>query len=132
MMDAILQGIPHVICYIDDILITGFSDDVHLTNLEEVFSRLNQQGIKLQKEKCVFFQSTVEYLGHIVDKEGIHTAPSKVEVIQLAPKPKNIKKLHCFLGLATYYRKFVPNLSSLVQPLNLLLRKGAEWMWSRD
>ena len=72
-MDSILQGILHVLCYMDDILITGANDHNHLQNLSEVLSWLEQQGIKLKKEKCKFMATSVEYLGHKVDATGIHT-----------------------------------------------------------
>jgi len=62
-MDAILQGIPSVICYLDDLLIMGTSDQEHLWHLQQVLTRLTEQGIKLKKEKCSFLQNSVEYLG---------------------------------------------------------------------
>ena len=70
-MDAILQGFTYVICYLDDILITGPTDQEHLETLEEVLSRLKQHGIRL-KNKCQFLQDAVEYLGHQIDAQGIH------------------------------------------------------------
>ena len=71
-MDTILQGIPNVLCYLDDILITGLSEKEHLQNLEEVLKRLQQHGIKVKANKCVFDQDSVEYLGHVIDKR-LHT-----------------------------------------------------------
>ena len=71
-MDTILQGIPHVLCYIDDLLITGETEEEHLRNLEEVLKRLQDHGIVLKKSKCFFLQDSVEYLGHIIDAEGLH------------------------------------------------------------
>ena len=79
IMDEILQGIPRVVCYLDDILISGSSDKEHLTNLEEVLKRFREADIHLGKEKCVFWAESVEYLGHVVSKEGLRTADSKVE-----------------------------------------------------
>ena len=89
-MDAILQGIPSVICYLDDLLVTGASDQEHLQNLQEVLSRLKEQGIKLKEEKCTFLQNAVEYLGFVIDTSGVHTAPSKLEAIK---RPQNQKML---------------------------------------
>ena len=86
-MDTVLQGIPHCICYLDDILVTGRSDKEHLRNLEEVLSRLRKYGIRLKEDKCQFLQDSVEYLGHQVDAEGVHTSPKKVEAILKAPRP---------------------------------------------
>ena len=129
-MDSILQGIPRVFCYIDDILITGTDDQDHLKNLSETLSRLESQGIKLKNGKCKFLAESVEYLGHKVDANGIHTSSHKVEAIQKAPPPKNVQQLKSFLGLVHYYGKFIPNLSSLLQPLNQLLKSKARWKWT--
>ena len=71
-MDTVLQGIPHVICYLDDILVTGTDDADHLQNLRAVFKRLQEHGFRLKKEKCSLLQHSVEYLGHKIDAEGIH------------------------------------------------------------
>ena len=70
LMDTILQGIPHVICYIDDILITGSNDEEHLHNLASVFERLRQHGFRLKKEKCEFLKDSVEFLGHKIDQKA--------------------------------------------------------------
>ena len=76
-MDSILQGIPQVLCYLDDILITGASKEEHIGNLDKVLSRLQEYGIRVNTAKCVFLQNSVEYLGHIIDSEGLHTSPKK-------------------------------------------------------
>ena len=80
-------------CYNDDILITGTSEQEHLHNLEEVLKRLSEYEIQVKREKSTFFKDTVEYLGHQISAEGLHTTPKKVEVIQTAPAPKNIQGL---------------------------------------
>ena len=112
-MDSILQGLPQVLCYIDDILVTGKNDKEHLQNLAQVLTRLEQQGIRLKKDKCKFMEASVEYLRHIIDKNGLHTSDWKIEAIQKAPTPKNTQQLKPFLGLVHYYGKFISNLSSL-------------------
>ena len=63
-MDTILQGIPHTICYLDDILVMGANDAEHLSNLKEVLSRLQRHGVHLKQKKCCFMQDSVDYLGH--------------------------------------------------------------------
>ena len=131
-MDAILQGIPHVVCYLDDILITGESEAQHLKNLEEVLCRLQENGLRLHKSKCHFFQRSVEYLGHHIDAEGIHTSDRKIKAILQARAPQNMSELRSFLGLINYYSKFILNLSSLLHPLHQLLQAGAPWKWSKD
>ena len=73
-MDSVLQGIPGVVCYLDDILVTGKDDEQHLEALREVLQRLQQHGLVLQQNKCAFMQESVEYLGHIVDAQGLGMA----------------------------------------------------------
>ena len=131
-MDTILQGIPHVVCYIDDILVTGESEEEHLRNLEEVLKRLRQHGIRIKRSKCAFLQESVEYLGHEVDAKGIHTTTQKVEAIVNAPSPKDVQQLRSFLGMLHYYGKFIPNLATLIHPLNELLHTGTKWKWSKE
>ena len=131
-MNSLLQGIPGVICYLDDILITGASDTDHLTNLEEVLRRLQEEGMRLQKDKCKFFQESVEYLGHHIDSQGIHTSEKKVKAILDAPTPRNIQELRSFLGLLNYYAKFMSGLASILHPLHSLLQAGQPWKWSGD
>jgi len=77
-MEKVLQGIKNVINFIDDIVITGANKEEHLKNLKEVFKRLSQAGFKVNIKKSVFFQSEIRYLGHIINKEGLHKDPEKV------------------------------------------------------
>ena len=131
-IDTILQGIPHVVCYLDDILITGEDDAEHLRNLEEVFRRLEHHGLHLKKAKCEFMQSSVDYLGYHVDAQGLHTMPSKLDAITHAPEPQNVTQLRSFLGLLNYYGKFILNLATLIHPLNRLLCKDVRWKWDSE
>ena len=105
-MAAILQGLPRDICYLDDILVTGVTDDDHLQNLEEVLTRLQKHGICLKREKCQFLKDSVDYLGHHIDARGVHAAPSKVEAVMKAPSSRNVHELWSFLGMINYYGKF--------------------------
>lgn len=132
LMDTILQGIPHVVCYIDDILVTGLDQEEHLHNLSQVLERLEKHGFRLKQSKCEFLQDSVIYLGHKIDGEGIHPIPSKVEAISNAPEPQNLQELRSFLGLLNYYGKFIRNLSTLIHPLNNLLQKDQRWRWSPE
>ena len=129
-MEKILQGISHVVVYIDDILVTGRNDQQHLEVLEEVLTRLQEYGLRLKKEKCFFMRPSVTYLGYIVDREGLHPTPEKVKAITQAPAPKNVVELRSFLGLVNYCGKFIPHLSTIVAPLNHLLCKNTRWKWT--
>ena len=131
-MDTILQGLPHVLCFIDDILITGSNEEEHLQNLESVLKRLDHHGLTVKKSKCAFMQESVDYLGHRVDAEGLHTSTEKVEAIQRAPVPHNQQQLRSFLGLIQYYGRFIPDLASILAPLNMLLQKNGKWRWTAD
>lgn len=111
VMNTILQGAPGAMCYIDDILVTGATDEEHLQNLEEVFHRLQAHSIRMKRSKCYFMQDSVACLGHLVDAEGIHATPEKIAAIVKAPLPKKVQQLRSFLGLLNYYRKFLPNLA---------------------
>ena len=132
LMDTVLQGIPGVVCYIDDILVTGTTQSDHLRNLEEVFQRLERHGFRLKKEKCTFLANSVEYLGHQIDCEGIRALPSKTEAIVNAPTPTNVHQLRSFLGLLNYYGKFIRNLSTIIHPLNTLLQAKHTWKWTQE
>ena len=131
LMDVVLQGILGVLCYIDEILVSGKDEGSHLKSLEGVFRRLEKHGFRLKPEKCEFLLSLVEYLGHQVSKDGIRALPSKVAAIDKAPAPTNIQELCSFLGLLNYYGKFIPNLATVLHPLNALLQTDRKWTWSK-
>jgi len=131
-MDTVLQGIPGVTCYIDDILVSGKDEKQHLQILEEVFRRLEEHEFHLKQEKCEFFTQSVEYLGHAIDQEGIRPLPSKVAAIVKAPAPTNLQELRSFLGLLNYYSKFILNLATIIHPLNELLQTDRKWRWSEE
>ena len=132
IMDKVLQGLPNVHCFLDDILVTGNDDTHHLENLKAVLSCLEQLGLRVQKEKCKFFRSSLEYLGHIIDSKGLHKALDKVHAILDAPESTNTSQLRSFLGLINYCARFVPNLLTLLHPLKALLHKEVKWEWSEE
>ena len=101
-MDTVLEGIPHVICYIDDILVTGTNDANHLQNLATVLECLEKHGLHLKKGKCAFLQESVEYLGHKIDAKRLHALPSKIRAMTEAPTPRNVTEVRAFLGLLSY------------------------------
>ena len=126
-MDNILAGLENVMCFIDDILVTGNTEWDHLKTLEEVLQRLDKHNVILNKTKCQFVKSEVTYLGHTVSANGIQPIQNKVEAIRKAPPPANLTELHSFLGSVQYYVKFVPNLSIVLHPLHDRLKAGVEW-----
>ena len=92
IIENLLKGIPGVSVYLDDILVTGKSDDEHLSNLKQVLTCLSNNGLKLAKEKCQFLLPSVEYLGFRVTRDGIQPTASKVQAIKEAPSPANVQE----------------------------------------
>ena len=113
-----------------DILITGETESDHLQSLEEVLNRLVKAGLRVKKHKCKFMAPSVTYLGYVIDAEGLHPLPDKVQAVQQAPTPRSVTELKSYLGLLTYYGKFLPNLSTRLAPLYKLLGKNVKWKWS--
>ena len=130
-MDTLLHGIPGVCVYIDDILISGRSEEEHLAHLSEVLKRLADSGMRLKREKCSFLLSSVEYLGHVISAEGLKTSDSKVKAVSNAPVPTNVRELRSFLGLVNYYGKFLPDLATTLSPLYILLQRNKRWSWQK-
>ena len=120
-----------MVVYLDHILVTGPTEENHLATLEEVLKRLQTAGLRLRKDKCVFMAPSVAYLGHRIDAQGLHPLPDKVRAIQEAPRPRNVSKLKSYLGLLSYYSKFLPNLATVLAPLYGLLRRYEKWRWTR-
>jgi hypothetical protein len=132
VMENLLQGIPRVCVYLDDILVTGATEQEHLANLAQVLQRLQSAGMRLKSSKCAFLLSSVSYLGHIISAEGLRTAESKVQAVVDAPNPKNLSELRSFLGMVNYYGKFLPNLATTLAPLYKLLRQTTAWKWGHS
>ena len=132
VIDTVLQGIPGVVAYLDDILITGPTQEEHLAALEEVLKRLSKAGLRANLKKCEFMKSSVTYLGHVIDEQGLHPMPDKIRAIHQAPTPRSLTELKSYLGLLTYYSKFLPHLASSLRPLYNLLRKGTPWQWGSE
>ena len=90
MMDTILQGMDGVICYLDDIMVSGRTEEEHLTNLRKVLERLQEHGIRAKRAKCTFLKTSVQYLGHVIGADRLHATDAKIEAIVNAPSPKNV------------------------------------------
>lgn len=128
-METLLSGIDGVSCWLDDICVTGPNKQVHLERLREVLQRLKDAGLRLQKEKCEFFKSSVTYLGYVINKNGLQSCPGKVQAILNSPDPTDITGVKRFLGMVNYYRNFIPNASAIMNPLHDLLRADTKWVW---
>ena len=131
-IDQVIAGIPNTIAYLDDILITGKTEDEHMQTLEMVLSKLAEFGFTCNPTKCTFFQNEVTYLGFIIDKNGKRPDPKRVEAIINMPTPKNVKELEAFIGKVNYYGNFISNFSAKCKVLNRLRQANAIWVWSSE
>jgi hypothetical protein len=114
-----------VLVFFDDILIYSKTWTYHLAHVDRVLHLLSQHQLFLKQFKCAFDASEVEYLGHLVGKDGVRVDPKKIEAMQDWPQPKTLKILRGFLGLTGYYRKFVKNFGKIATPLTALLKKNS-------
>ena len=131
-MEKILEGIDGVVCFMDDVVVCGDTDEQHDARLKQVLDRVIQAGLKLNREKCEFNQKDLIFLGHKFGPNGIEPDKAKVEAIQNMPEPENETELRRFLGMVNYLGRFVPNLSQIMHPLNALLNKDAVWLWGHE
>ena len=107
MMDGILGDLPFCVCYIDDILIYSSDSQQHLQHIATVLDRLQQNGMVVRYNKCVFGARQVEFLGHHLTSAGVSPLPGKVTAIKRFPTPFTVKALQEFVGLVNYYHRFV-------------------------
>ena len=113
----------------DDILVFGNSYEQHDERLEAVLRRLEEHGVTLNLEKCEFAKENVEFLGHVIGKDGIQADPSKVEAIKRMKAPSDVSDLRRFLGMVNQMGKYLSNLAQTSKPLRELLTKDSAWLW---
>ena len=118
--------------YLDDIVIFSRNHEEHKQILEEVLAALLDANVRLRKEKCVFFQTRIELLGHIVEPGKIKPSQTKIKAVTEFPVPTNVKQLQQYNGLVNYYRKFVEGFSKIAAPLYRLTRKDEPFIWTED
>ena len=131
-MEQVLAGIDNVKVILDDMVITGKTEEEHLKTLELVLARLKDYGLKVNPAKCKFFQDSVVFCAHRIDKEGIHKTEDKIEAVINAPRPQDISELRSWVALVNYYHRFLPNLSTVLYPLHQLLHIDKKWHWSSE
>lgn len=131
-MENLFKGMEGVQPFLDDILITGPTTQDHLQRLEEVFKKLEEVGLTVCPDKCVFFKDEVEYLGFKISKEGLRKTDSKMATITKAKKPTNITEVRAFTGLVNYYHKFLPNIAHILSPIYNLLKSNIKFHWSKE
>ena len=126
------EGPDFVSVYIDDVLVFSRTLKEHLEHLRLVIQRLTEANLKLKPVKCRFACKEVEYLGHLITPFGLKPNPRLVSAVQEFRTPSDVRELRRFLGLASYYRKFIPKFANVTEPLHRLTRKEVEFVWSHD
>ncbi|XP_037503769.1 uncharacterized protein K02A2.6-like [Rhipicephalus sanguineus] len=129
-MEGLLNGLEGVQCFLDDILIGGRTVAEHDERLRRVLQRIQDDGFRLNAEKCASRDKEVTYLGYRVNKDGVSPLREKVEAIKQAPEPKNKKEPQSFLGAFSIYGRFLKGASHVLEPLHRLLDKDKEWSWT--
>lgn len=131
LMNTVLSGIQGIKClvYMDDIVVFGENLKAHNDRLLEVLERMRKYNLKLQPDKCEFLRKEVSYLGHVIGSTGVRPDEKRVEAVKSYPVPKTTRELKGFLGLAGYYRRFIPNFSKIAKPLTELLKKNTPYVW---
>lgn len=131
LIEQILQGIPGVSVFLDDIKITGPDTETHLHRLNLVLGKLHYHNLKVNFEKSVFLVDEIEYCGYRINKYGIQKVKSKIDAIQNVQVPRDKSQVRAFVGLINYYRRFIKDASTILQPLNNLLKDTVPFEWSK-
>ena len=134
LMEKVLAGLPLTVrlIYLDDILVPGHTFTDHTKNLRMVLLRLREAKLKLSPKKCVLFQRQVKFLGHIVSEAGVATDPEKLRAVHPWPRPSTVSEVRRFLGLCSYYRRFVPNFADLAHPLHQCTEHTQIFNWNDE
>ncbi|KAG7667411.1 hypothetical protein KSW81_001142 [Nannochloris sp. 'desiccata'] len=119
-----------VLCYLDDIMIFSKSLQAHIQHVRHVFEKLRKNKLFVNKEKCLFFQTKIAWLGYIISENGIKVDQSKISTILEWPVPKNTIDILSFLGFTGYYRKFIEKYSHIAAPMTELLKKDISFIWT--
>ena len=132
LMDTVMRGLNfHILlCYLDDIVVFSKDEAEHLERLGKLFEQLRSSSLKLKPSKCQLLQTSIEFLGFIVSAEGIKTDPKKVETVRTWPRPINIGEVRSFVGLCSYYHKYVQDFAGLCAALHGMTKKNAVFKWS--
>ena len=128
-MSRLVEGIPGVLCMIDDILVFGKSQEEHDERLRQVFTKLKTAGVTLNRSKCEFSKSSLTFLGHIISADGLKPDPQKIQSIQEFEQPEDVTAVRRFLGMANQLGKFAPHLSETTKPLRDLISHKSHFVW---
>lgn len=128
-MDKVLGGLPFCFIYLDNVL-ASTSGEEHLHHLRKVFTRLRENCLSINRDKCTRAADSVIYLGHVIEANGIKPLPKQFDAIKNSSTPTSRKSLSKFVGLLNFYRPFIPNLATTVWPLTKLLSPNTYFSWT--
>lgn len=130
-IERLFVGMPGVIVYFDDIFISA-TDNKELTQrIEKVLEKLASVGLTLNKDKCLLYQDSIDFLGYTISKNGVSIPKHRISAIRDMKCPKNLSELRAYLGMVTFYSKFIKNMSKLASPLYHLLKKNTPFKWTK-
>ena len=133
-MDKLLRGLTYRSClrYLDDVLVCSETFQQHISDLNDIFTRFRNAGLKLNPKKCSFAKSSCVFLGHHISSEGIKPPPNRIKALEKYPSPKNVKQLRRVLGLFNWFKKCIPQYSAITQPMTKSLKKGSFFYWTTE
>ena len=134
VMDVAMSGLNLSICliYLDDIILFSSTVTQHLERLRCLFTALRRANLKLKPSKCELLRTKVSFLGHVVSDQGIATDPDKIRAVVEWPVPRSVTEVRSFLGLCSYYRRFVESFATVASPLHALTGKVRSFVWTED
>ena len=132
VMQQALEGCEGVRNIHDDIIVRGKTAEQHDTRLEKALERIQEKGLTLDKEKCKFHMSEIEFMGHLPSARGTGPTHEKVEVVTEARKPESVAEVRSFLGLVNFCARFIPDLATVSEPLRRLRRKDVPYQWGKE
>ena len=134
LMDLVLSGLhwTHCLVYLDDVIVFAPTEEEHLRRLDLVLGRISKAGLTLKPSKCHWMKSSVKFLGHIISGKGVMVDPAKVESVSNFPVPKNSTEVRSFLGLTSYYRRFIDDFASRSKALAELTKKKRIFKWTEE
>ena len=131
-ISQLLNKFDDVVMYLDDILVVSKNIEDHKLRLKQVLEVLQKANVKLNEKKCDLFKTSLDFLGFVLSEKGFSPSPDKIKAILEAPEPTNLNELKSFIGLVTYYNRFVPNFSTVLAPLYDLTKNSNKFVWSSN
>lgn len=134
LVDNVFSGLKGVdlMVYIDDTCIASKTWSEHVDAIDRVLQCVRDAGLVIQPAKCTIGAGTITFLGHVISSKGIHPDPENVKAITAMPTPTNANDVQRFNGMVSYYRRLIPNLAMMTEPLSVLTRKGVDWYWKEE